>query len=222
MTTQVNRWTLYFDRSHTRHGSWVGILFLTPQGDSIPKAYKISFLCTNNIAEYEALITGLKMVIEWKIKELQVYGDSQLVIRQVNDEYQTNDDKLMPYKRMVDSFKHYFLVILFEQVLRVKSRAIDAMATIDSLLDILQNIPRFEFLVEQLFIPAFDIPEFELVCDVVSPNSSCYQETYTYIQHGIIPPHLTSNQKKSFIHQTTHFTILEDTLYHSIIDGTLV
>lgn len=45
------------------------------------------------------------MAIEWRIKELQVYGDSQLVIIQVNDEYQTKYDKLMQYKIMVDSFK---------------------------------------------------------------------------------------------------------------------
>lgn len=63
-------WTLYFNGSHTQHVSRASILFLTPQGDSIPKAYKISFPCTNNISEYEVLIIGLKMAIEWRIKEL--------------------------------------------------------------------------------------------------------------------------------------------------------
>ncbi|GLJ16330.1 hypothetical protein SUGI_0276010 [Cryptomeria japonica] len=52
-------WQLYFDGSYTQHGAGAGILFITPQGDSIPKSYRLSFPCTNNIAEYEALTIGL-------------------------------------------------------------------------------------------------------------------------------------------------------------------
>jgi len=99
------RWQLYFDGSYTQHGSGAGILFVTPQGDCIPKSYRIAFPCTNNIAEYEALITGLRMAVQWAIKQLRVFGDSQLVIKQVLDEYQTKDEKLLPYKLMVDDFK---------------------------------------------------------------------------------------------------------------------
>ena len=94
----ANEWKLYFDGSHTHNGSGAGIMFITPQGDIIPKSYRIAFHCTNNIAEYEALITGLKIAIQWNIQHLQVFGDSQLVIHQVNDDYETKDDKLMPYK----------------------------------------------------------------------------------------------------------------------------
>lgn len=50
-------------------------------------SYKIAFSCTDNIAKFEALIIGLRLTIQWKILKLQVYGDSQLVIKQVNDEY---------------------------------------------------------------------------------------------------------------------------------------
>ena len=57
---------------------------------------------TNNIAEYKALIASLKITIEWNITKLQVFGDSQLIIKQVLDEYQTKDDKLLPYKELVD------------------------------------------------------------------------------------------------------------------------
>lgn len=69
-------WTLYFDGSFTQGGSGVGILFVTLQGDCIPKAYKIQFICTNNIAKYESFLFGLCMVVQWKILELCVLGDS--------------------------------------------------------------------------------------------------------------------------------------------------
>ncbi len=77
-------------------GLGAGILFVTPQGDLIPKSYKISFPGTNNIAEYEGLVTRLCQAIRWNIKNLLVYGDSQLVIKQVTDEYHTKDEKFFP------------------------------------------------------------------------------------------------------------------------------
>ena len=78
--TPSTQWKLYFDGSYTQKGSWVGILFVIPQGDLIPKSYKISFPCTNNIVEYNGLVTRLCQVIKWNIKSLLVFGDSQLVI----------------------------------------------------------------------------------------------------------------------------------------------
>ena len=71
------------------------------------------FPCTNNIAEYEALINSMKIVAEWRVDQLDVFGDSQLVINQVNDIYQTKDEKLVPYKCMVDDLKKYFAHITF-------------------------------------------------------------------------------------------------------------
>ena len=56
-------WRLFFDGSYTQNGSRAGILFITPQGYSIPKAFKLKFPYTNNIAKYEALLNGMKMAI---------------------------------------------------------------------------------------------------------------------------------------------------------------
>ena len=72
---------MFFDGSFTQQGSGVGVLFITPQQYSLSKAYKLLFPCTNNIAEYEALINGMKMAIEWHVDELKIFGDSQLVIK---------------------------------------------------------------------------------------------------------------------------------------------
>ena len=106
-------WKLFFDGSFTQKASGAGILFVTPQGGLIPKSYKISFPCTNNIAEYEGLVTGLCQAIRWNIKILLVFGDSQLVIKQVTDEYHTKDEKLLPYRRIVEDLKQHFIEIVF-------------------------------------------------------------------------------------------------------------
>eukprot|EP01018_Ginkgo_biloba_P004487 Gb_07880 [translate_table: standard] len=157
---ESSEWTLYFYGSFTTHGSGAGIVFATPQGDLIPKAFRIGFPCTNNIVEYEALISSLKLAIQWNIQHLLVLGDSHLIIKQVNDEYQTKDEKLIPYKRMVDSLKQYFVQIQFKRVPCVNNKSADAMATIGSLLEMQQNTRQ-----------TYDVPESEMVCEIVGPNS---------------------------------------------------
>ena len=52
----------------------------------------------------------------------------------MNDVYQTKYDKMVPYKRMVNDLCKYFVQVLFQQVLRVENKSIDAMATLASLL----------------------------------------------------------------------------------------
>ena len=73
-------WKMFFDGSFMQSGSGAGVLFVSPHGYTIPKSYKLLFPCTNNIAEYEALTNGLKMAIEWRIIELHIYRDLQLII----------------------------------------------------------------------------------------------------------------------------------------------
>lgn len=163
LLTQTN-WKLYFDGSHTNHGAGAIILFITPQGDSIPKSFRINFPCTNNIAEYEALVIGICTPLQWKIMELQVFRDSQLIINRVNDDYSTKYNKLTPYKELVDEHKQYFTNVTFEQIPRAQKKDANAMAIVGSLLDIPKNGTHFDFQVEQLIVPPYEIPSTEYLC----------------------------------------------------------
>ncbi|KAL0420932.1 UNVERIFIED_CONTAM: hypothetical protein Slati_3116100, partial [Sesamum latifolium] len=53
--------------------------------------------CSNNVAEYQALIFGLEMAVDTKQRHLKVYGDSQLVINQLLDLYEVRNSELLPY-----------------------------------------------------------------------------------------------------------------------------
>ena len=142
---------------------------VTPQGDYIPKAFKLQFPSTKNIVEYEALIAGLKIVAEWNITELQIFGDSQFIIKQALNEYQTKDEKLLPYKEQVDQLTQHFTRLQFTQVPRIQNKAENAMATIGSLLEIPQATTQYEFLVEQLLTPAYVNEDSNRVCILVGP-----------------------------------------------------
>ena len=72
---------MYFDGALNINGAGVGILFITPTKDNLCYVLWIHFLASNNAAEYEACLHGLRIAIELGIKCLMVYGDSVLVIK---------------------------------------------------------------------------------------------------------------------------------------------
>ncbi|XP_057481975.1 uncharacterized protein LOC130768885 [Actinidia eriantha] len=81
-------WKMYFDGASHCEGVGAGVVFLTLEGDMLPYAFTLTQLCSNNEAEYQALILGLEMAIDMKQLRLEVYGDSKLIINQLLNIYE--------------------------------------------------------------------------------------------------------------------------------------
>ena len=77
---------MYFDGSSTVQGGGIEVVLKSP-GEEHTFAYKLHFPCSNNEVEYEALLVGLKATRRLGIKRLKTFGDSELVIRQVEGNY---------------------------------------------------------------------------------------------------------------------------------------
>jgi len=60
-------WTLRFDGACNQNGNGAGVLLVSPPGKEFPHGFKLEFYCTNNVAEYEALILGLDNAINMAI-----------------------------------------------------------------------------------------------------------------------------------------------------------
>ena len=73
---------MYFDGSLMKKGAGAGLVFVSPLGVCMRYMVRIHFLSSNNVAEYEALINGLRIAIELGIRRLDIRGDSQLVFDQ--------------------------------------------------------------------------------------------------------------------------------------------
>lgn len=71
-------WTVKVDGSSNKEARGVGVIFETPEKDVIQYAIQLQFPTTNNEAEYEALLTGLKLAKSMGAQKLNVYSDSQL------------------------------------------------------------------------------------------------------------------------------------------------
>jgi hypothetical protein len=94
---EITPWALFFDGSSCGKGGGVGILLISPKGKMFEFATPIQPTVTNNQAEYEALLRGLQYLKESKAISVEIYGDSKLVIKQLNDQYECRNDILRNY-----------------------------------------------------------------------------------------------------------------------------
>ena len=81
-------------------GYGIGVLLISPHGDHIPRSIHLGFSdrhpATNNIVEYEACILRLEIAFELGIKQMEVFSDFNLVLRQIQGHWKTRDVKLRP------------------------------------------------------------------------------------------------------------------------------
>ncbi|KAI5329630.1 hypothetical protein L3X38_029027 [Prunus dulcis] len=85
-----------FDRIHLQ-ASGAGVVLEEPLGVRHCYSFQLDFQCTNNRAEYEALIIGLEMLVELGIQSVEILGDSMLVLKQIAGEYKCLNPSLAVY-----------------------------------------------------------------------------------------------------------------------------
>ena len=90
-------WKLYIDGASGSQGSGAKIILIGPNKIRISYVVKLKYNAINNVAEYEALLTGLKLAIEVRVKHLKVYSESQLVVNQVKGTYQVKQPSIVQY-----------------------------------------------------------------------------------------------------------------------------
>ena len=104
---------MYFDGSVMKTGAGAGLLFISPLGEHMRYVIRLHFPASNNMAEYEALLGGLRIAIELGVKCLDARGDSQLVVDQVMKESSCHDPKMEAYcnavRRLEDKFDGFEL-----------------------------------------------------------------------------------------------------------------
>ncbi|XP_069155857.1 uncharacterized protein [Solanum lycopersicum] len=127
-------WRLFFDGAVNHQGKGVGAVLVSESGQHYPMAAKLRFNCTNNMAEYEVCILGLKMVVDMNVYELLVIGDSDLLIHQVQGEWAVKNPKIVPYVQYVQNLCKRFRKIEFRHTPRIQNELADALATIASMI----------------------------------------------------------------------------------------
>ena len=78
-------WKMYFDRATNQNGSGIGVRLISLKGTHIPFSSRLNFPATNNATEYEACIMGLRAALGLGVKEFEVYGNSALIISEIQN-----------------------------------------------------------------------------------------------------------------------------------------
>src|SRR3954464_14618441 len=91
------QWRLYFDGSVCSNGQGIGIAYISPHGAVFEASCRLEYFCTNNQAEYEALLFDLRMILDIGATHIEVFGDSLLVVQQVAGAFKCLDGSLNTY-----------------------------------------------------------------------------------------------------------------------------
>jgi ribonuclease HI len=113
-------------------GAGAGVLFISPKGEQLKYVLQILWKVSNNEAEYEALLHGLRLAISLGIKRLLVYGDSAVVINQVNKSWDRNKENMDAYYLEVRKLENKFYGLEFHHVVRDNNVAADVLSKLGS------------------------------------------------------------------------------------------
>uniref|UniRef100_A0A2N9IAM5 Integrase catalytic domain-containing protein n=1 Tax=Fagus sylvatica TaxID=28930 RepID=A0A2N9IAM5_FAGSY len=173
-------------------------VLVSPKGQQTPIAVKLGFDCTNNMTEYEACIVGLQAALEFGAYELEVFGDSLLIVSQTNGEWQARDPKLIPYQRYISRLVPKFKYLAEGddvRPLRIETR----------------DIPAYCVCVEECMNVEAEIDD-----------KPWYYDIKRFIQDREYPPRATENEKKYIRRMAFQFFLSGEILYKRTHDATLL
>jgi ribonuclease HI len=123
---------MFFDGSLMKTGAGAGLLFISPLGKHLRYVLRLHFSASNNVAEYEALVNGLRITIELGVRRLDARGDSQLVIDQVMKNSHCRDPKMEAYCDEVRRLEDKFYGLELNHIARRYNETADELAKIAS------------------------------------------------------------------------------------------
>nr|GEX92623.1 reverse transcriptase domain-containing protein [Tanacetum cinerariifolium]GEX95861.1 reverse transcriptase domain-containing protein [Tanacetum cinerariifolium]GEY45151.1 reverse transcriptase domain-containing protein [Tanacetum cinerariifolium] len=128
----LDPWILFTDGSSCIDGSGAGLIITNPKGIEFTYTLWFRFDATNNEAEYEALIAGLRIVKQMGVKNLQANVYFRLVANQVNETYVAKEPSMIKYLEKVTNLASTFKEFSIKQVPRGKNQKADALSKIAS------------------------------------------------------------------------------------------
>ncbi|KAG9449336.1 hypothetical protein H6P81_009301 [Aristolochia fimbriata] len=123
-------WKMYFDGATRKNDARADIFFISPNDDLMLYFVVLSHYCTNNEVEYQARILGLGMTIEIGLTQLEIFGDSALVIRQLIGDFEVRKEKIAPYHKKPQRLLEKILNVTLRHVPRVYNSQADTLARI--------------------------------------------------------------------------------------------
>ncbi|XP_024197604.1 uncharacterized protein LOC112200825 [Rosa chinensis] len=222
-TTQVGQmyhepWLLYFDGSSTSDLAGAGIVIESPTGQKHQYAFKLDFNCTNNQAEYEALIIGLEVLEELGATIVKVFGDSLLVINQMLQVFRCSNLSLATCYAAAQQLISCFHDVEFHHLLRELNREANEMAQIASGVCIPEGQTTKVITIERKSLPS--LAERGMSADVFELDVPLGDWRFYIIQHLLMKTDGGGSQKIKML--SSKFTIKNGELLRKSPDDDLL
>ncbi|GJS92448.1 reverse transcriptase domain-containing protein [Tanacetum coccineum] len=176
-------WILFTNGSSCTDGSRVGLILTNPEGMEFTYALRFRFDATNNEAEYEALIAGLRIAEQMGVKNLQANVDSRLVSNQVNRTYVAKEADMIRYLEKVRALTENFKAFSIKQIRRSENKKSDALSKIAS--------TSFAHLSKQVLVEELkekSISEVEILAVVEEEGGDTWMTPlFKYLTEGTLP-----------------------------------
>jgi len=202
---------MVFDEAAYFKGVGINAVLIYESGQHYPTSAKIRFLCTNNIATYEAYILGIRMAVDINIKELLVIGDFYLLIHQVQGEWTTKNVKSILYLQCVKELCNKFIKIEFRHVLRIQNEFANGLATLSSMI----QHPNKNY-INPIEIEVRDQHTYCFHVDKEADDKPWYYYIKKFLKPSEYLDNATRGQKRALRTLANHFFLNEEFLYRRI------
>ncbi|GJR50329.1 reverse transcriptase domain-containing protein [Tanacetum coccineum] len=175
-------WILFTDGSSCVDGSGAGLILTNPEGMEFTYALRFEFTATNNEAEYEALIAGLRIAARMGVRNLEANVDSRLVANHVLGEYVAKEDNMIRYLDKTKSLIQGFDRFTIRQVPRGDNKKADALSKIAS--------TSFAHLSKQVLVKILknkSISEMEISTVIEEQDPTWMTPLIEFISKGTLP-----------------------------------
>ncbi|CAJ2665348.1 unnamed protein product [Trifolium pratense] len=207
-TNEADKWTIFVDGASSSTGAGAGIILENENGIIIEVSLALSFPTSNNQAEYEAFLAGLRLAEDMEAKEVKIFTDSQLVASQVLGEYQAKNDNLSEYLALVKEKITKFESVEVQHVPREHNKRADILSKLASTKKKGGNKS-----VIQEVLPRPSIEKASNVLDInVIGDQNCWMTpVYNFLANGTLP----DDQKEAAIirRRACAYVVLDGKLY---------
>ncbi|XP_070002441.1 uncharacterized protein [Nicotiana sylvestris] len=217
ISEDINSWKMFFDGAVNAKSVGIGAILISPTGQHYPATARLRFFCTNNIAEYEACIMGMNMAIDQDVEELLIMGDSDLIIRQAQGEWETRDVKLIPYRQHVEELGKRFKSIEFRYIPRCHNKLADTLATLASMLPYPGNA-----YIDPLEIQIRERHGYCNTAETVPNTQPWYHDNKRFLKMQEYPEQASGDQKRTIRRHASGFFLSDDVLYKRTPDLNLL
>ncbi|GKV12333.1 hypothetical protein SLEP1_g23490 [Rubroshorea leprosula] len=201
-------WKLIFDGSSTDSMSGAGIIIISPTSLKTQLSFQLDFSCTNNQAEYEALIIGLEVLVELKVPMVEIIGDSQLILKQLEGEYKCTSLSLAPYFALAVQLLEEFDDVILRHVTRDLNTEANEMAQIASGLKIPEGVMSRIVAVEKRILPSIHMRGMAIsTCSIDITQTDWRYPIMEYLKN----PNFKASRRTKM--QALNYVLLKGVLY---------